>query len=137
MLVKQIAVFLENRSGRLLELAKVLERDKINLSALSIAETPDYGILRIITCDTDKAVAALKKAGYAAQVSELVAVEVADEPGGLVSVLTVLGQNNIGIEYLYSFARSQSSAVIFLKVADEQGAVKILQKNGVKLWNLA
>jgi len=132
-MVKQIAVFLENRSGRLLELTKVLERDKINIDCLSIAETTDYGIVRIITRDADATVGALKKAGYAASVSELVGVELSDEPGGLAAVLKVLAQNNIGIEYLYTFARCEKLAVVLLKVADEAATIKALKDSGIKV----
>lgn len=128
MLVNQIAVFLENRTGRLLSLSKALSDSGIDLVSLNIADTSDFGIVRMITSDNEKAANALKEAGFVVKQTELVSIEVDDTPGGLTKVLEALGDSDIDIEYLYSYAKSNSSkASILFKTSDIDKANKILK----------
>ena len=123
MLVNQIAVFLENRTGRLLSLSKALSDSGIDLVSLNIADTSDFGIVRMITSDNEKAAKALKEAGFVVKQTELVSIEVDDTPGGLTKVLEALGDSDIDIEYLYSYAKSNSSkASILFKTSDIEKA---------------
>lgn len=129
MLVNQIAVFLENRAGRLLSLSKALSDAKIDLVSLNIADTSDFGIVRMITSDNQKAIGALKEAGFVVKENELIGIEVDDVPGGLTRVLEGLAGSDIDIEYLYSYAKSNSSkATILVKTADLDKANKILKE---------
>ena len=131
---QQISVFLENRKGRLAELTQVLEHNKINLKMLTIADTSDFGILRIITQDKKKAVEVLKEARFITDETELLSIEVPDEPGGLSQILKILANNDIGIEYLYSFARENNSrAIIMLKVDNYDKAIKVLNCDNIKI----
>lgn len=128
MLVNQIAVFLENRTGRLLSLSKALSDSGIDLVSLNIADTSDFGIVRMMTSDNEKAAKALKEAGFVVKQTELVSIEVDDTPGGLTKVLEALGDSDIDIEYLYSYAKSNSSkASILFKTSDIDKANKILK----------
>ena len=128
MLVNQIAVFLENRTGRLLSLSKALSDSGIDLVSLNIADTSDFGIVRMITSDNEKAAKALKEAGFVVKQTELVSIEVDDTPGGLTKVLEALGDRDIDIEDLYSDAKSNSSkASILFKTSDIDKANKILK----------
>ncbi len=134
MLVQQIAVFLENSKGKLKECAKVISDAGVDVVSMSIADTKDFGILRAITRDNDKAVAALKQAGFIVSTNNLIGVLVDDTPGAFTNVLTILDANGISVEYMYSFANSEAQhAAIILKVDDEDKAVKILVENGVQL----
>jgi hypothetical protein len=133
MIIKQISIFLENVSGRLAEVTKILAAGNINLRAMTIADTADFGILRIIVSTPDAAVAALSKAGFMAKETDVLAVEVEDHPGGLARVMEVFSRNNINIEYMYaSLERSQDKAVIVIKVEDVQRGIKIVEENGLK-----
>ncbi|MGN1097038.1 MAG: amino acid-binding protein [Christensenellales bacterium] len=129
MLVNQIAVFLENRAGRLLSLSKALSDAKIDLVSLNIADTSDFGIVRMITSDNEKAMQALKEAGFVVKENELIGIEVDDVPGGLTKVLEGLASSDIDIEYLYSYAKSNSAkATILVKAADLEKANKTLKE---------
>lgn len=129
MLVNQIAVFLENRAGRLLSLSKALSDAKIDLVSLNIADTSDFGIVRMITSDNEKAMQALKDAGFVVKENELIGIEVDDVPGGLTKVLEGLASSDIDIEYLYSYAKSNSAkATILVKAADLEKANKTLKE---------
>lgn len=133
MLVKQIAVFLENRKGRIHELTNVLARAGIDIVAMNIADTTDFGILRVITRDNLTALRVLKEAGFTATTNDLIGISVDDKPGGLNKALKFLDDNNIAIEYMYSFARANYKAIILLKVQDVVGALSIMKKNGIEL----
>lgn len=135
-MVNQMAVFIENRKGRILELTQVLKKNNIDLLTLSIADTKDFGILRCITRDNEKAQKVLKEAGFTVTSTELIGVEVSDTPGGLANVLSILSEQNINVEYLYSFAHtSTKNAVILFKVSDDEQALKILNKNNIKVMD--
>lgn len=129
--MEQISVFVENRSGRLFLLSKVLADNGIDLKALNIADTSDFGILRFIADDPRQAIKVIKDAGFTATITEVGGVKVPDVPGGLVSVLSVLNDNDIGIEYLYSFSHPKSgSAVIFFNSVQLKEGMQKLEDAG-------
>lgn len=132
MLVNQIAVFLENRFGRLHALAKTLSDACVDLVSLNIADTNDFGIVRMITSDNKKATEALKAAGFTVKSNDLIGMEVDDVPGGLTKILSVLSEGGIELEYLYSFARTnERKAVILFKSSDTQKALQILKQHNM------
>lgn len=133
-MVEQMAVFMENRQGRITELTKILKENGVDLITLSIADTKDFGILRCITSDNAKAEKVLRSAGFAVTATGLIGVGVEDRPGCLAEVLALLDSADINIEYLYSFrSAAAKTAVILFKVSDEKRAVEILTKNKIKL----
>jgi hypothetical protein len=143
MKVEQISIFLENKSGRLAEVTRVLRDANINIRALSIADTSDFGILRIIVNDCDKAADVLKVKNFTLSKTEVLAVEVLDRPGGLAQILELLEQDNINVEYMYAFLeRSSDNAVIIFRFDEMEKATQILASNGVtildssKVYNL-
>ena len=135
MKVEQISVFLENKAGRLAEVTKVLGEAKVNIRALSLADTTDFGILRLIVDQYDKAREVLKEHGFTVGKTEVVAVEVPDRPGGLASVLAVLAQAGINVEYMYAFVQhSGKNAVIIFRFDNLEKAIDLLQKQGVRIY---
>lgn len=136
MKVKQISIFLENKSGRLAQVTKVLAENGINLRALSLADTADFGILRIIVNDVDKAHSVLKDAGYTLSETDVVAVEVPDRPGGLAGILNALWGAELSVEYMYAFVRSSGdNAVMIFRFEDADKAIGVLKQNGVRILN--
>lgn len=134
MFVEQVSVFLENRTGRMAELTSILAEAGIDTIALSVADTHDFGVVRIITDDNVAALELLRKNGFTATVNKLIGVSVDDRPGGLALVLGLLKDNGIDVEYLYSFSRiSGNRAVILLKVAEPDKALKIFAEHKIKL----
>ena len=132
MSVKQISVFLENKKGRLAEVTKTLSHEKINIRALSLADTADFGVLRIIVDNPDRSVSVLKAHGFVAQVTEVIAVEVEDKPGGLSHILEVLDQDNVNVEYMYAYVeKSRDNAIVICRIDDRDRALQILEKNGI------
>ncbi|MBR5430468.1 MAG: amino acid-binding protein [Firmicutes bacterium] len=135
MTVKQISVFLENRPGTLAAATDTLSRGGINLRALCVADTRDFGILRIIADDQAKALSVLKEAGYATTVTDVLAAVIADDPGSLSRVLHLLAAAGISVEYTYAFLAEQveNGAVVVLRVNDADKATQVLLDNGVTL----
>ena len=134
MIVNQICVFLENRKGRLAELTNLLGENKINIRAISLADTSDFGIVRLIVNNTEKAYQVLKKAGLTATINNVIAVEVADEPGGLASVLALLQSAGLNVEYLYGFLEKKTDKAIMIFRFDEMdAALNVLKKSRVSL----
>ncbi|MFQ7036030.1 amino acid-binding protein [Candidatus Borkfalkia ceftriaxoniphila] len=134
MLVKQLSVFMENRPGRLYKLTHALGQEGIDFVTLSIADTKDYGIVRFIARDNDRAYEILKQAGFTVGQTELIGVEVEDKPNALAEVIALLEEENINIEYLYSFVlTNHNSAKILMRVEDTERAVKLLGERGIKL----
>ena len=132
MFVKQISVFIENKRGRLAALTKLLGDNQIDLIALSIADTTNFGILRCIVSDTDKALRVIREAGFTANTTDVMATEVQDKPGGLAKVLTLFDESEINVEYLYSFVRTRSDkALILFRVDDIDKAINLLKENGI------
>ena len=134
MLVKQLSVFMENRPGRLYKLTHALGQEGIDFVTLSIADTKDYGIVRFIARDNDRAYEILKQTGFTVGQTELIGVEVEDKPNALAEVIALLEEENINIEYLYSFVlTNHNSAKILMRVEDTERAVKLLGERGIKL----
>jgi hypothetical protein len=134
--VKQISVFIENRSGRLREVAGTLGSNGINIRALSLADTSDYGILRLIVDKPDRALTVLRGANFTLSETDVIAVEVNDSPGGLSHVLDVLGNAGINVEYMYAFVEksvNSNNAVMIFRIEDIDGAVKVLEKAHVTI----
>ncbi|NLM76031.1 MAG: acetolactate synthase [Clostridiaceae bacterium] len=136
MLVKQVSVFLENKFGRLADVSRILGENSIDIRALSIADTTEYGILRIIVDKPDYAVQVLKEKGFSVRTTEVIAVSVADKPGGLLQTLEVLKNAGIPIEYMYAFIGNieQDKAIVILRVDDTQKAVRTLQENNIEIY---
>lgn len=132
MKVEQISVFLENRAGRLSEVTQTLENAGINIRALSLADTSDFGILRLIVSDNEKAKTSLKEAGFTVGRTTVVPVEVQDSPGGLNTILSILSGNGINVEYMYAFVQqSGKNAVLIFRFDRTDQAIETLQENGV------
>lgn len=132
-MVKQIAVFLENQEGRLSDCCKVLKQAGVNLCSLSIADTKEFGIVRLIVDDNEKAIFALREAGFLSSVVELVAIEVPNKAGALADELIALSESGVNIEYMYSFAGTDGHTNIGFKTATPEKAVAILQSAGAKV----
>lgn len=134
MKVEQISVFLENRAGRLKEVTRVLAEANINIRALSLADTSDFGILRLIVTNQDKAKQVLKENGFTVGKTNVVAVEVDDKPGGLNRILTILGDAGVNVEYMYAFVQqSGKNAVLIFRFDRTDEAIDILTKNNIKI----
>ncbi len=134
MKVEQISVFLENKSGRLAEVAEILARSGINIRALSLADTADFGILRLIVKETEKAKQVLKEGGFTVGKTEVIAVEVSDRPGGLAGILNVLNGGGINVEYMYAFVqKSGNNAIIIFRIDGLEKAIDVLQKAGIRI----
>ena len=134
MKVQQISVFLENKSGRLAELTEVLGKADINIRALSIADTSDFGILRLIVNKPEEALGILKNEGFTVSITDVIAVEVKDKPGGLASILKTLQSAGINIEYLYAFLeKSSEDALVVFRVEQIEEAIELLAKNNVNV----
>jgi hypothetical protein len=130
--VRQISVFLDNKPNQLTGVMKLLKENNINIRALSIADTKDFGILRMIANDTDKAADILRKASYAVADTEIVAISIPDTPGQLSRVLDILGADNVNIEYLYAFlGKSDKSVSFVIRVDDNNNAASALEKGGI------
>jgi hypothetical protein len=135
MLVRQISIFLENKHGRLAEVTRILGDNQIDISALSIADTTDFGILRLIVDQPDKARQILDQNGFAVSINEVIAIEVENKPGGLSNALAVLDNKGISIEYMYAFVGNSPSknAMVILRVENPEKVVKVLQDAGVRI----
>ncbi len=134
MTVEQISVFVENRSGQLGDVTRVLEKAGINIRALSLSDTTDFGVLRLMADDTEKARDALAAAGFTVGTTPVVAVDVADEPGGLGRVLSVLSEHGINVEYLYAYTQQESTrATIIFRFDRTEEAVNVLESRGFRV----
>jgi hypothetical protein len=134
MLVKQLSIFLENRSGRLSEVTKVLGKENVNIRALSLADTSDFGILRLIVDRPDEAYHILRQGGFTIRETDVLAVEVADQPGGLARVLDRFASSGVNVEYMYAFVeKSGDQAIMIFRVEDPEQAAELLTEGGVRL----
>lgn len=134
MKVEQISIFLENKSGRLAEVTELLAKSGINIRALSLADTADFGILRLILNDLEKAKKVLKENGFTVGKTEVIAVEVPDRPGGLAGILNALQGEGINVEYMYAFVqKSGENAIIIFRFDELEKAIAALQKAGVRI----
>lgn len=128
MKVEQLSIFIENKSGRLAEVAGILGDAGINIRSLSLADTSDFGILRLIVNDVEQAKAVMKEKGFTVNKTEVVAVEVPDQPGGLAAILKVLDRERINVEYMYAFVeRCGDNAVIIFRFDEPDQAIAALQ----------
>jgi hypothetical protein len=131
MKAEQISIFLENRTGRLSEVAEILALAQVNIRALSLADTSDFGILRLIVDDNEKAEKALRDNGLTAQKNEVVAVEVEDRPGGLHRILAVLKNAGINVEYMYAFIKQTGDrAIMIFRFNRPDEAIRVLADRG-------
>lgn len=134
MKVEQISIFIENKSGRLAEVTQALGDSGVNIRALSLADTSDFGILRLIVDKTDQAKEALKERGFTVNKTEVVAVEVPDCPSGLAGILKVLDSGKVNVEYMYAFVeRCGGNAVIIFRFDDAEAAIKVLSENNINV----
>ena len=135
MSVKQISIFIENKKGKLAEATRYIADHYINLKALSIADTQDFGILRIICEDPGKANEVLQQGGYITTVTDVLAAAISDEPGSLAAILEVLSEENIVVEYTYAFLSAKAGAYMIFRVDDNQSAAAALAGAGIRTAN--
>ena len=134
MKVEQISIFLENKSGRLAEVTRILSAAGVNIRALSLADTADFGILRLIVNNSDKAKEVLKANGFTVSKTEVVALVVPDRPGGLAGILKILDAASINVEYMYAFVqRSGDNAIILFRFDEIDKAIAVLTQAGVRV----
>ena len=134
MKVEQISIFLENRAGRLEEVTRILAENEVSIRALSLADTSDFGILRLIVSDHEKAKKALKENGFTVGRTSVVAVEVDDRPGGLNTILKILSAGGINVEYMYAFVQQSSrTAIIVFRFDKTDQAIELLGQKGIKV----
>ena len=130
-MLKQLTVFVENRQGALVDITDILAKNRVNIRALSIADTKDFGILRLIVNDNEVARKTLSEAGYLLKMTDVVGVKIGDAPGKLSGALAVLDKNSINMEYLYAFmTRTEKHAYVVLRVADNDATEKALENAG-------
>jgi len=132
--VQQISIFVENKSGRLAEVTEILAKQGINIRALSLADTADFGILRLIVTDPEKATAVLRNNGFTISQNDVVAVEVPDRPGGLAGILNALQGEGINVEYMYAFVQKcEGSAILIFRFDEIEKAIATLRKAGFRI----
>jgi hypothetical protein len=134
MYTKQVSIFLENKKGRLAEVTKLLKDEGINIRALSLADMPDLGILRLIVSDRLQCLRLLKEHGFAARETDVIACEIRDEPGGLYKIIEILDREGINIEYIYTFFRKNvATAVAVFRFDEPARALETLKSNGIPI----
>ncbi|NYB52991.1 MAG: ACT domain-containing protein [Methanobacteriaceae archaeon] len=134
MKLKQISVFLENKKGRLWKAMKVLSNAGVNIRALSIADTSEFGILRMIVPDPDLAEEVLTENNFVVKVNEVIAVEVLDEPGGLATILGIFNKADVNVEYIYAFVEKKTNkAIVVIRTEDLDAGIKVLEDEGVDI----
>ena len=134
MTLSQLSVFIENKSGSLSKIIKILANEGVDIRALSIADTTDFGILRLIVNDVDRAVKVLKAADMAVSKTEVIGIKFKDEPGSLATVLTALAENGVDVEYSYAFiTHSKTNACVVIRVEDNAAALRVLKENNFDL----
>ena len=132
MKVKQLSLFLENKPGALSRPVKLLAKARLNILTLSIADTQQFGILRFVLRDWERAKQVLEKEGFVVKVSDMVAIEVADEPGGLAAILMTLEKAGVNLEYMYGFTlKSEGKGVLAVRFDDPDRAIVALQEKGI------
>lgn len=132
--IKQLSIFLTNQKGKLYNVLNILAENNINIRALSLTDTSEFGILRLIVDDPDKGQELLEKNNYTIKISSAIGVELNDVPGGLSSVLKVLNDNNINLDYLYAFTHENSDkAILFLSTHDLDLLINVLKEKSIKI----
>ncbi len=136
--IKQLSIFVENKQGRLAEITEILSKADANIRALSIADTTDFGILRIIVDKPDESAALLKQSGITVSVTNVIAIGIDDVPGAFSRPMRILSEAGVDVEYMYAFiTRKSEKAYVILRVADNDAATKVLLDNGVELLDEA
>ena len=131
MIIKQISIFVENKPGRLAEITKIIGEKQINIRALSVADTTNFGILRIIVDNPEEVEKVLKEAGLTVSITSVITACIHNKPGGLAEVVGLLAANDIAIEYMYAFIeKNENEGYIVMRIEAESAAVKLLQENG-------
>ncbi|MDX9754227.1 MAG: ACT domain-containing protein [bacterium] len=131
---RQISVFVENRTGRIGEVTQVLGKAGVNIRAVSLADTHDFGIVRLIVNDVDRAMQILRQEKFTVMETEVIAVEIPDEPGALSGILELLGTESVNVEYLYGFTEIKTGrAILIFRFEETMHAVKVLEAKGVKM----
>lgn len=134
MAIKQLSVFVENQQGKLVEIMDILAKSDISIRAISIADTTEFGILRLIVNRPNRAERTLKEQGFAVSQTEVIGICVEDRPGALCDALKVLDRDKIGVEYVYAFLnKNDNTAYVILRVEDNNTAVKVLKDGGVRI----
>ena len=134
MSLKQLTIFVENKQGSLVDITDTLAQNNVNLRALSIADTQDFGLLRLIVNDNDTAASVLQEKGYILKITEVIGVKIGDQPGKLSKALSVLAEAGVNVEYLYAFmARTERHAYVVLRPTDNAAAEKALEGAGFHL----
>jgi hypothetical protein len=136
MITKQISVFLENKTGRLNEVSQILAKNNINISAFTIADTSDFGILRMIVSNPEKAIEVLKNNQFSVKSTPVVLVKTTNSPGDLSSLLAVLNSENISIEYMYAFSVNDNQAIIAIRTSDSQKCIDVLLQHQHELHSI-
>lgn len=133
-MVKQVSVFLENRAGRIYDVCNLLGKNEINIRALSVADTSDFGILRLILDNPDKAIKILKDEKFTVSSTDVVAIEISDKPGGLAEILKIFDENSINVEYMYAFlAKIPEKAILIFRFDNTEEVIEKLKKKNIKL----
>ncbi len=134
MLIKQLSIFVENKAGRLAEITDIIAKAGIDIRALSIADTTNFGILRLIVDKPDEAEKALKEAGLTVSLTDVIAIGIPDQPGGFANAMKCLADAGMGVEYMYAFvSRDKGRAYVILRVNDDKKAIEALQNGGVEI----
>lgn len=136
MLIKQISIFVENKQGRLSAITNILKENNIDIRALSIADTKDFGILRLIVDNPEKAYEALKGEECTVTITDVIGIGLEDKPGGLSDAMEILDKNHINVEYMYAFiSESIDTAFVILRVEDNDKAIGVLTRNNIRVLN--
>lgn len=136
MFIQQLSVFVENKPGRLASITNLLKDNNIDIRALSVADTRDFGIMRLIVNNPSKAEIALKDAGCTVSLTNVIAIGIDDKPGGLAIAMDVLYANNISVEYMYAFvSKTENTAYVILRVENNDTALTALKENNIKILN--
>ena len=136
-MIKQISVFLENKKGRLSDVTKTIAENKIDIKALTLADTKDFGVLRLIVTDPDKCVKIFKENNFVAQETEVIAIEIEDAPGGLSKVLGILNANDINIEYIYATVEKiKNKAIVIFRIDEKDKAKSVLKENNINIYTM-
>ncbi len=134
MIIKQLSIFVENKAGRMAEVTQILASNNIDIRALSIADTTDYGILRLIVNNPQKALDVLKAASITVTLTGVIAIAIPDHPGGLARAIKVLSDRQISIEYMYAFLNpNNATAFVILRVEDNEKALQALQDGNIRI----
>lgn len=134
MFIKQVSVFIENREGRLDDVLETLKTNDINITSLSLADTSEYGLLRLIVSDPEKAHQALKENGFTAMLTDVIAIKVVHQVGMLQKIIGILGKENINIEYMYSISIGTADMPLVIKTSDQNRTLELIQEQGAEIY---